>query len=235
MSVYIYAITAGDHPTRLDGLDAVGESGTLRTIAGKNHKAVVSDAPPELRAKRRDLVAHQAVLERLVEDGSALPMRFGLVAPDEQAVVAALDENTEGYTQSLQQLHGRIEYNLKATRDEDDLLREIVAESEDVRKLNEATRENPAHDNKVALGELISQEIKTREGRDAQVLVDALAPAAAGSTPGSPVDGHFVNVSFLVDRARAKEFTDAVQAEADRRGAAYELKLNGPLPPYSFV
>lgn len=236
MSVYIYAITDGDHPARLDGLDAVGESGTLRTVAGKSQKAVVSAAPPELRAKRRDLVAHQAVLERLLEDGSALPMRFGLVAPDEQSVVAALDGNAEGYRQSLRQLHGRVEYNLKVTRDEDDLLREIVAESEQVRKLNEATRENPAaQDSKVALGELISHEVEQREGRDARALVDAVAPAAAGSSPGAPADGHFVNVSFLVDRARAKEFTDAVQAEADRRGAAYELKLNGPLPPYSFV
>ena len=111
-----------------------------------------------------------------------------------------------------------------------------MAESEEVRKLNEATRENPAaQDSKVALGELISHEVEQREGRDARALVDAVAPAAAGSSPGAPADGHFVNVSFLVDRARAKEFTDAVQAEADRRGAAYELKLNGPLPPYSFV
>lgn len=236
MTVYIYAITAGDHPARLEGLDAVGESGTLRTIVGKSHKAVVSEAPPELRAKRRDLVAHQAVLERLLEDGSALPMRFGLVAPDEQAVATALDENTEGYTESLKQLHGRVEYNLKAGRDEDDLLREIVAESEEVRKLNEATQENPAaQDTKVALGELISHEVKVREDRDAQALVDAVAPAAVRGNPGGAVDGHFLNVSFLVDRARAKDFTDAVQAEADRRGAAYELKLNGPLPPYSFV
>ncbi|MCM2580111.1 GvpL/GvpF family gas vesicle protein [Streptomyces meridianus] len=236
MSTYIYAITAGDHPARLDGLEAVGASGSLRTVAGRSQKAVVSDAPPELRAKRRDLVAHQAVLERLLEDGSALPMRFGLVAPDEQAVVAALDENTEGYAQSLEQLHGRVEYNLKATRDQDDLLREIVAESEEVRQLNEATRENPAaQDNKVALGELIAREVEQREGREAGALVDALAPAAVGNVPGAPVDGHFVNVSFLVDRTRAKDFTDVVQAEADRRGAAYELKLNGPLPPYSFV
>lgn len=236
MSVYVYAIIAGDHPARLDGLDPVGGSGELRTVTGRSHKAVVSDAPPELRAKRRDLAAHQAVLERLIEDGAALPMRFGLVAPDEQALIAALDENADGYAQSLRQLDGRVEYNLKASREESDLLREILTESEQARKLNEASRENPAaHDSKVALGELISQEVRMREERDARALVEAVAPAAVDTTTGAPVEGHFANVSFLVDRTRAKGFAEAVQAEADRRGDAYELKLNGPLPPYSFV
>ena len=70
MATYIYAITAADHPLRLDGLTGVGETPSgLRVVQSERHAAVVSDAPAGLRAKRRDLVAHQSVLERLMAEG----------------------------------------------------------------------------------------------------------------------------------------------------------------------
>jgi Gas vesicle synthesis protein GvpL/GvpF/Gas vesicle synthesis protein GvpO len=52
--------------------------------------AVVSDAPEGLRAKRRDLEAHEQVLESLGDAGPVLPMRFGSVAADDTAVEAEL-------------------------------------------------------------------------------------------------------------------------------------------------
>ena len=80
MSVYVYAITGATHPLRLDGLKGVGDPpGELRTVCTESLCAIISDAPEELRAKRRDVAAHQDVQQRLLEDGTALPMRFGLV------------------------------------------------------------------------------------------------------------------------------------------------------------
>jgi len=71
---YIYAITAADHPLHLDDVSGIGEPPSqLRVVSTKALSAVVSDAPQDLRAKRRDLVAHQAVLEGLLTDGAALP------------------------------------------------------------------------------------------------------------------------------------------------------------------
>jgi hypothetical protein len=88
MSVYIYAITDADHPLTLDGLQGVGDTSPLRTIVTQRHAAVVSDAPDDLQPKRRDLTAHEKVPERLLSDGTALPMRFGLVARDDDSVRA---------------------------------------------------------------------------------------------------------------------------------------------------
>ncbi|AXK34064.1 gas vesicle protein [Streptomyces armeniacus] len=237
MGVYVYAIVAQDHPVRLDGLNGVGEPpAELRTLASGPLKAVVSDAPAELRAKRRDLAAHHGVLERLMADGAVLPMRFGLVAEDEPSVASALAENADGYTGQLQRVDGCVEYNLKVSRDEDGLLREIVGESEEIRQLNERTRQNPtAHDDRIALGELVTREVERRKGDEAVALVERVAPAAVLHAETPPVEQDFLNASFLVERARAGEFTETVRAEAARRGDEYEVKLHGPLPPYSFV
>lgn len=237
MPTYIYAITAADHPLKLDGLNGVGAPASqLRTLKTGSLAAVVSDAPEDLRAKRRDLVAHQSVLERLMTDGAALPMRFGLVGPDDEQVLDVLGQEEEGYSARLTELDGRLEYNLKVSRAEEGLLREILTESQEARRLSDYTRQNPgAQDQKMALGELISREVQAREEQEAQELTAALAPAAERSAQADPTKKHFLNASFLVKREEAARFSQAVDEEAERRGDEYEFALNGPLPPYSFV
>jgi len=234
---YVYAITAADHPLRLDDVTGVGEPpSALRVVKTNALSAVVSDAPEDLRAKRRDLVAHQTVLEGLLTDGAALPMRFGLMGPDDDQVVAVLEQQRDAYVDRLKEIDGCVEYNLKVARDEQDQLLEIVTQSEEVRRLNERTRQNPtAHQEKVALGELISHEVQARQEGDAKDIVAVLTPSAVQVSVGEPTKTHFVNVSFLVKRDEAAAIAQAVYEEAERRGDAYTFTLNGPLPPYSFV
>ncbi|MFD4990409.1 GvpL/GvpF family gas vesicle protein [Streptomyces sp. NPDC058374] len=237
MATYIYAVTAADHPLRLDGLVGVGEPPCeLRVVKSERHAAVVSDAPEELRAKRRDLVAHQSVLERLMTEGSALPMRFGLVGPDDDQVLAALEQEQDTYAQRLEELDGRLEYNLKVARDEESLLREILTESDEARRLRDHTRSHPeAHGEKVALGELVSREIDARNDASAERIAELLAPAAERASDAGPTKAHFLNVSYLVARDDAAAFSQAVHETAEKYGDDYTFTLNGPLPPYSFV
>jgi len=237
VSTYVYAITAADHPLRLEDVKGVGEpSAEVRTVKTAGLTAVVSDAPEGLRAKRRDVAAHQAVLERLMADGSVLPMRFGLLGPDDEQVAAALEENREGYTSRLAELADCLEFYLKVGRDEEDLLHEVLRESDEVRRLNEYTRENPgAHNEKMRLGELITEEVNRRQDRDAKEMADRLAPSALNMAVGDPTKESFLNVSFLVKRENAAAFSEAVHQEAALHSEAFTFRLNGPLPPYSFV
>ncbi|MFJ3951210.1 GvpL/GvpF family gas vesicle protein [Streptomyces libani] len=237
MGTYLYAITAAGHPLRLSGISGVGEpAAQLRTVRTKDLCAVVSDAPPQLRAKRRDVAAHQDVQDRLLADGAALPMRFGLVGTDDAQVATVLEQDRDSYLQRLEEVDGCREYHLKVARDEDELLREIVRESAEVRRLNDRTRENPgAYDDKVALGELISQEVEARHERARSDIVTRLAGAAVRTADVEPTKRHFLSVSFLVEREKAAAFSEAVHEEAGQRGDTYDFSLHGPLPPYSFV
>lgn len=237
MSTYIYAITPATHPLRLDGLSGVGDPpSALRTVTTRGLGAVVSDAPPGLRAKRRDLVAHQGVLERLMSDGAVLPMRFGVVGPDDEQVSAALAQGHEQYRARLAELDGRVEYNLKVARAEESVLREVLADSADARRLREHTQRHPeARDQKMALGELVAREVSAREEAESRELTSALGAVAERVSHADPTRGHFLNVSFLVKRHEAAVLSQAVDEESERRGEAYEFTLNGPLPPYSFA
>lgn len=237
MPTYVYAITDAGHPSRLDGVAGVGDpAGQLRALDRNGLKAVVSDAPDGLRAKRRDLMAHQLVLERLLDDGAILPMRFGLVSPDDHEVLDRLGENNDVWTRLLREVDGRLEYNLKVSRDEDALLREIIASVPEARRLNDLTLSDPgAHHEKVALGELLAHEIQVRQERDAHEILERLAPRAERDVSAGPAGSAFLNVSFLVAREKAAVFSDAVHRQAEARDESYSFALNGPLPPYSFV
>ncbi|MFF9915392.1 GvpL/GvpF family gas vesicle protein [Streptomyces sp. NPDC013457] len=237
MPTYIYAITGADHPLRLDGLQGVGDPPTpLRTVAAGDVAAVVSDAPEGLRAKRRDVLAHEAVLETLMTDGATLPMRFGLLGPDDDQVGAALKRDSDAYIARLAELAGHVEFNLKAARDEQDLLLEIVAESDQIRELNERTRSGSAgQDDRIALGELVAAQVAERNNTQAEKTLERLLPCAARASRAEPGASLFLNVSFLVPATATDAFVRTVQEEADRQGEACTFTLTGPLPPYSFV
>ncbi|MGW2021725.1 GvpL/GvpF family gas vesicle protein [Streptomyces decoyicus] len=237
MSVYVYSIVATTHPQGLEGLDGVGKPpSTLRTVQSKELSAVVSDAPEELRPKRRDLAAHQAVQERLMADGTVLPLQFGFTTTDDEAVRAVLKERAEEFTERLEALEGCAEYHLKAAQDEDAMLRQILQESDEARALNEQIRSGTGSpDLPMALGELVAQEVQARQEQLASVVLDALRGFAREESGSQATGNDFLSVSFLVERDNEKSFLAAEQDLAKELGEDFDLRLLGPLPAYSFV
>ncbi|ATW51306.1 GvpL/GvpF family gas vesicle protein [Streptomyces peucetius] len=237
MAVYVYSITSDRHPLRLDGLDGVGEpAAPLRKVVAGPLCAVVSDAPEGLRPKRRDVAAHQAVQERLMADGTVLPLRFGLTAPDDGAVQEALEKRAAEYTERLDALRDCVEYNLKALQQEEALLREILQESETAQQLNAEIRGgNTSPDLPLRLGELVADEVQARQESLASGVIEALRPFARDLSISQPTGDDFVNVSFLVEEDQEELFLTTEMSVSNQLGDSFEFRLNGPLPPYSFV
>ncbi|MFI9804749.1 GvpL/GvpF family gas vesicle protein [Streptomyces sp. NPDC052301] len=237
MSTYVYGITARSHPALPEGMTGVGEPGLpVRVLTAGELAAVVSDAPEGLRPKRRDLLAHQNVLAETGAAGCVLPMRFGSVATDDDSVVQVLVEREEHYKERLKALDGKVEYNVKATHVEDAVLHRVMAENADIRSLAEANRKagGGGYDDKIRLGELVAAAVKAKEAEDAGEVRSLLEPAASAVSVGPESTGWLLNVSFLVPRDEAEGFLAAVD---DVRGSHphLDLRVNGPLPPYSFV
>jgi hypothetical protein len=237
MAVYVYSITAEGHPLRLDGIEGVGNPpAVLRTVTVGSLSAVVSDAPEGLRAKRRDVTAHQAVQERLMADGTVLPLRFGLTADDDEAVRDALEKREAEYAERLDALRGCAEYHLKASQEEDELLRQILLESEPARELNDRIRAGDANpDLPVRLGELVAHEVQARQQALSSGVVEALRPFAQDVSTFQPTGDDFVSVSFLVPESQEEMFLTTEISVANQLGDGIRFRLNGPLPPYSFV
>ncbi|MER6846746.1 GvpL/GvpF family gas vesicle protein [Streptomyces flaveolus] len=237
MSTYVYGITAGSHPSLPEGLTGVGNPPSeVRVLHEGDLAAIVSDAPEDLRPKRRELLAHQNVLSEAGAEGCVLPMRFGSVAPDDSAVTGVLAERAEHYQERLRALDDRVEYNIKANHVEEAVLHHVMAENPEIRALAESNRKSGggSYETKIQLGEMVAAAVKDKEAEDATTLERALEPAADAVSVGPESTGWLANVSFLVKRETAEEFLAAVE-RARREMPHLEVRVNGPLPPYSFV
>uniref|UniRef100_UPI0034DE6AA0 GvpL/GvpF family gas vesicle protein n=1 Tax=Streptomyces flavofungini TaxID=68200 RepID=UPI0034DE6AA0 len=123
MTTYVYGIASSAHPALPDGMEGIGKPAcTVRILRNGDLAAIVSDAPEDLKPKRRDLLAHQNVLSEAGAAGAVLPMRFGSLAPDDETVVSVLGERADHYGERLHALDGKVEYNVKASHNEQAVL-----------------------------------------------------------------------------------------------------------------
>ncbi|MGC0334185.1 hypothetical protein RKD23_007175 [Streptomyces sp. SAI-170] len=237
MSVYVYAITKASHPLRLDDVTGVGDPpAEIRVVPGDSLRAVISETPEDLSVSRHDLEAHHEVGQRLWADGPVLPLSFGFVAQDEDAVRAVMEEQGPQMAQRLDELTGRGEFNVKGVVQEDALVRAELEENEQARQLNERTREGGgSYEDRLALGQLLAEAVQRREQALAEEILAAVRPLALAEQATPPSGQYFVNSSFLVDEERYDEFARAGEELAERYGDRAELRLRGPLAPYSFV
>ncbi|CBG68868.1 MULTISPECIES: GvpL/GvpF family gas vesicle protein [Streptomyces] len=237
MSTYVYGITAGSHPALPEGMGGVGEPPRpVRVLKEGDLAAIVSEAPEGLRPKRKDLLAHQNVLSEAGAGGSLLPMRFGSVAPDDASVTAVLAERAKHYRERLGALDGKVEYNVKASHDEEAVLHRVMGENPELRAMTEANRQagGGSYEDRLRLGEMVVAAVQAREAEDAAQLRQALESAADDVSAGPESTGWLANLSFLVARDAAAGFVDAVE-EVRKSHPHLEVRVNGPLPPYSFV
>ncbi|NEB05457.1 GvpL/GvpF family gas vesicle protein [Streptomyces sp. SID13726] len=237
MSTYVYGITAASHPALPKDMSGVGDPARpVRVLTEGDLAAVVSDAPEGLRPKRRDLLAHQNVLGEVGAEGCVLPMRFGSVAPDDGSVTGVLADRAEHYEERLRTLDGKVEYNVKATHDEEAVLHRVMSDNPEVRAVTEANRQagGGSYEQRLRLGEMVVAAVKAREAEDAGEVRHALEPVADAISVGPDSSGWLANVSFLVERDAAASFL----SEVERLRTSHphlDLRVNGPLPPYSFV
>lgn len=237
MSSYVYCVVAAEHPCEFDKITGVGDPpAKLRRIEVDALAAIVSDAPEGLRAKRRDLMAHEMVLERMCEQGVTLPMRFGFVAESDDSVAYAVAANAEAYCELLSDLDGRIEINVKATHHEDAVLTELLTADEELRAANDALRTHGGgQQERIKFGQRVAAALDIRRKADAERLLGPLRTLAVAESVGPEVDNCFVNTSFLVQRTDASVFDKAIRDLQGQLGAVMEISARGPLPPYSFT
>lgn len=234
VSLYIYGVS-GARVRLPAGLSGIGKPPAApRTVVAGDVAAVVSAAPERLRAYRRDLQAHQDVLMAVAALGPVLPMRFGVVLPDEEAVRARMESRHAAYLAALDRVAGRVEMNVKAIAAEH-ALAEIVHQDPQVQLLRHQARRRPGYEVNLRLGEAIASAVGRRATQAAAEVSAALAALADEVRPGPDVSGCVLNMSFLVQADRLERFREETNRLAARHSVHALLQLTGPLPCYSFA
>jgi hypothetical protein len=241
MALIVYGVMrAADCP---DGLSVDWRNATLsvRAICHDAICALVGDAPDgPVRVRRDALLAHTEVLHAAMDRGPVLPLRFGIVLADDDAVRhELLAPNASALAPRLDALDGTAEFQVKVTFDTDRVLSSILASDGPLSDIAARVRSLPGaagHFDRIRLGELISQRIETRAESVEGDIVGALEPlAVAVSRAPRQHEWMAVNTAFLVADAHRGDF----DATIDRLSAEYagdlQFRVIGPLPPHSFA
>jgi hypothetical protein len=211
-----------------------------RTIAHRDVAAIVTDAEHKPIAASKLLREHSRLLDATAEQTTVLPVRFGTVMQDEQAVIdELLAPSHDALRQRLDALEGKVQLTVKGFYDEGALLREVIDASPAIAKLRERVRRLPeaaGYYDRIRLGELVSAEVEQARERDTTAVLQRLEPlaVAASREPPSTLDSA-VHAAFLVERDRVDDFSRAVTQLGGELAGRMKLRYIGPLPAYSFT
>jgi hypothetical protein len=235
MALYVYGIARAQ-----DALEAAAGSTELDVVEHGEIAALVRQLPEGGLRLRGDMVhAHANVLREAFERGPVLPMRFGTTIPDAEAIVGELlGPRIDLLKRRLDALAGKAEMQIKATYQEEPLLRSILENDPALRRSVDRSRHLPAaatHFEQIRIGEAIAGAVEVRRAGDGEALLGELRPLALGMIVSAPHHERAVlNAAFLIDSNDLDRFDATVQRLSDER-PGMEFRLIGPLPAYSFA
>lgn len=237
-ATYVYGVTTAR--AALPAVQGIGGA-ELTLVADDQLAAVTSPVPDgELEMDTKAIRAHAAVLEAINAETTVLPMRFGVVMADADQVRAdLLDAHRSELLAQLQEFEGKVELKLRASYEEEPLMREILAENQDVARLRDELRgapEDATYYGRIRLGELVAEAVERTRARDGARIVDWLAPLAVAVDVAEPTHERIaVNASFLVQRTAMDRFDEVVDEIGRDQAGRLRLRYSGPFPPHSFV
>jgi gas vesicle protein GvpL/GvpF len=251
---YLYGVVRADRVPTLDGVAGVGGAPVSFVELG-GLLAVVADVarqdfiPPDAAREdtawlERAVRAHEHVLERCLDPGPVLPMRFATTVRDDADVRALLREHDAEFTASLERLLGHREWGVKVLLSDPEALAQRVLDVRDdlaARERELGSRSPGAAylarkrlDREVALAgdDLIAELVYAAHQRLSAAAVDACLMPPSQARP----DRVHLNAAYLVAEADEPGF-GAVVAEVGREHAELGLRyeLTGPWPAYTFV
>lgn len=225
--IYVYGIAA-----RAPDLSRSGVAGAeVLAIEHGGLAAIVSPiATSQLRAKRRDILAHQEVLQEAFTDTNLVPLRFGTVFESGEAVIdELLGPRHDALVRMLKRFEGRVELSVRAYYVEEAVLKELVRDDRRIAAMRGRV-------GGVALGEAVAEALDAKRALEARGIERRLVPLAedAAIEPARTAYELFRG-AFLVRRKQVEAFDEAMNALAQQRDGVVVFKYVGPLPPHSFV
>ncbi|MBB5751379.1 GvpL/GvpF family gas vesicle protein [Prosthecomicrobium pneumaticum] len=237
---YLYGIIEAADDAQFE-TPGIGTGAPVHTLRCGRLAAVVSDAPRiDYPNSRRNMLAHTRVIEEVMARHTLLPVCFGTVASDAEAVVEKiLRPRRDELLERLGLMQDRVELGLKATWHEDVVFEEVLAENPAIRKLRDSLVGRPAektHFDRVRLGEQIGQALERKRLEDEQRILDRLRSFVHMTKLNKPIGDRMVlNAAFLVEAAQERALDQAVRAMDADWSARLGFKYVGPVPPYNFV
>jgi hypothetical protein len=235
----LYALCSSDDTTsspKVKGLEAA----PVYSIDHEGLRAIVSDTlSPRVRPERRNISAHQGVLHTLMEGATVLPMRFGVIARNADAVRKLLATNRKSIKEHIDRLSGRVEMGLRVSWDTANIYEYFVATHPVLRETRDEVYGKSDHvkrDDKVELGRLY-ESLRAADRKEYTEKVKEILLDYCEDIIENPVkrDKDIMNLACLVERNKIDEFAKGIFQASKFFDNVYLFDYTGPWAPHNFV
>ena len=240
-AVYVYGIVPGDVEVEKSAQGVCDPPAPVEVVHEGDIAALVSVISADCAlGTPEDLQAHAKLLDGTAGIAPVLPLRFGAVMTDQDAVAEELlRDHHDEFAQALKALEGQAEYIVKGRYDEQAFLARLLSENDEARQLADDIRgksEDASRNSRIALGELIANAIEAMRNADTNTVIDEIVGIAGQVNPREPThEWDAVHVAVLCEVTRQAELEELVNRMNENASGLMKLRLLGPVAAYDFV
>ena len=241
---YVYAIIPTSKELVFDVAGVAERPGQVYTVPGPQCAAVVSASPLEdYRGLTREravpyLVAHQRVLEAVMQDWPLLPVKFGTVLRNTAEVRRLVVQGEVLFRTTLAKFAGLVQMEVVVLWDLPRVFQEIGQERP-IAAMKAELAGRPAEETRagrMAVGQLVYAALERRRAALRDHVLESLRPVATDLLIVPPLEDQVaVNVALLVDRPGRERLDRQLEWLDCESGGQFRFRCVGPLPPHSFA
>ena len=239
---YVYAIIGTDREVHFGPIGIGNGNNEVYTVVQDDGiGAVVSDsAILQYPVTRANTMAHQKVMETVMEQYPMLPVRFGTVSEGLGPIrEKLLTDRGRELTDILAYMKGKVELGVKVIwKDLKPVFDEIATKNTDIIRLRDrlVKQRGGAQRDQVRLGEMVKKALEAWKAEKEKSIMATFE----GLWVERKLNNHFgdqmiTNAAFLVEKEKEKAFDLAVEQVAEQYAGKMTLKYVGPIPPCNFV
>ncbi len=232
-AVYLYGIVAAKENLNF-GQIGLGK-GKVSILQYDDLGAVVSELPPNYIATAEDALIHEAVIRKVMEDHTIIPMGFGVIAEDYAKVNNILKRGRMTLKQALEKIKNKIQVNVTVSWDKKAVLERILKEKKDVKALSKKVSQRSEKKLRIELGKRVQRYLDEKRKEIVPVITGSLRSLSESFDENKVKDKDtLMNISFLLDKTLEQEFYDKTDELESKYIKQIKLLAVGPLPPYNF-
>jgi hypothetical protein len=243
-ATYIYAVIPTGDRGVFDVAGLGGDNDEVYTVPHNNIAAVVSASPlADYQGLQRNdtvpyLVAHQRVIETVMQDYPLLPVKFGTVLPDEDTARRLLAQGETLFCTNLEKFAGLLQMEVVVLWDLQQVFEEIGQE-EPIAQLKAQVVGRPPEETiieRVVIGQMAHASLEQRRAALQDRLLRPLREIALDLVVNPCMDDSMVtNMALLVNADGRQALDKQLELLDQELGGKFTFRRVGPLPPYSFA
>jgi hypothetical protein len=237
-SQYIYGVVNANQSLTFD---VAGLAGGLHLITEGDIGAIIGAAPDcDFRTLPQKttvelLLRHQEALEAIMAQATVLPVKFGVVAPDEAAVRRMLIQGHDVLREQLTEFADHLQVEIIVLWRLDQVFTKIATER-DIAKLRQRVGAFNDDAHTLQLGQAVKTALERRRNELNDEICGVLGTVATDMAVNPLMDDHMAaNVALLLNKSDVGSLEGMLNRLNIEMGDEVKFRRVGPLPPSSFA